>query len=335
MEQEKIKIFLIGDYRSGTGPANVTLEYKNRIPGVLLQRMRSKALRVPELIVKILRSDVILLSGHSRQNVLSLKIARRFHKRSAFLMHGCVEHENAINGVPDASMNETERKTMEGADAIYAVSAHFADWLKTNYPEHAGKISAVPNGMDLTAQSLPQTAEKIKHRLISVGGGMPRKQIRYIAEAVMRLRQESAYADTELIVIGAKGLDTEAVNAFPCVRDLGIVSREKTMELLGSSELFIQNSCFETFGLAPLEALKAGTSLLLSTEIGATELIPGLQDGDLIRDTHDPEEIAGKIKALLENGNHDRLLSSIDTEYVSWNRRCDLLIRKLQELAKK
>ncbi len=329
-----MKIFLIGDYYSGTGPANVTQQYKNHIENILYQRMRKKAPRLLEMAVKILLCDVVLLSGHSKQNLYAVKMAKICHKKTAFLMHGCVEHENAINGVDDRDMTDTERRTMEGADAIYAVSEHFAFWLKEHYPQYADKISAVPNGIDLSPAETPVSgSERAMHRVISIGGGMPRKQIFYIAQAVMLLRQKSGFEDTELIVIGAEGLDTGKVNAYPCVKNLGLVPFERSMELLGSASLFVQNSCFETFGLAPLEALKMGDSLLLSKEVGALELFSDLREDDLIRNTRDPEEIAYKMKSLLEAGNHDRLLASIDTESVSWKKRSKLLVRKLGELA--
>ncbi len=328
-----MRVFLVGDYRTGTGPANVTLEYKKRIRNVMVQHMKSKAARIPELLVKTFFSDVVLLSGHSKQNLYALRFARLFHKKCAFLMHGCVEYENEINGVPDEDMADTERRTLAGADAVYAVSEQFATWLKERYPAYSEKISAASNGADLCTDAPAVSASPRDENLIfSIGGGMPRKRIRYIAEAVMLLRKEPAFRDLKLVVAGDTGKDSEAVDAFACVEDLGLISHERCMELLSSAALFVQNSCFETFALAPLEALSAGTSVLCSRAVGALELFSGLRPCDVIEDTEDAEEIAGKIKMLLAEGNHDRLLSSIDTESVSWNKRCDLLMKKLREL---
>ena len=163
---------------------------------------------------------------------------------------------------------------------------------------------------------------------------MPRKGIRHIAKAVMLLREDPAYADACLIVIGAGGADSDEIDSYPCVKDLGLVSHERSMELLGETALYVQNSCFETFGLSPLEALSCGASLLLSKEVGALEVFTRVEEGDLIEDTQDVAEIAGKIRTLLQQGNYDRLLSSIDTESVSWDKRCSLLTEKLQALAK-
>ena len=136
-----MRVFVIGDYRTGTGPANVTKEYLLRLPentGRLI--FRSKILRAIEITVKMPFYDVILFSGYSGQNILGLKWAKMLKKSTAYLMHGCVEHENAINECVDEEMNRIERKTMELSDAILAVSEHFALWLKTYYPEYTDKI---------------------------------------------------------------------------------------------------------------------------------------------------------------------------------------------------
>ena len=328
---QKLSVFLVGDYRTGTGPANVTARYAKLLPDVRVQKMRTKPMRLLELLLRIPFCGIVLLSGHSAQNLYALKIAQAFHKKTAFLMHGCVEHENRINRVENERMTREERETLQGADAIFAVSTRFANWLCERYPEYAGKISAVPNGIDFPEN---ETGERDTHMILSIGGGMPRKGICNIAKAVMLLREDPAYADACLTVIGARGADSDEIDSFPCVKDLGLVSHEQSMELLRRAALFVQNSCFETFGLAPLEALSCGASLLLSKEVGALEVFSHVEEGDLIENTSDPAEIAGKIRNLLQQGNRDRLLSSIDTESVSWDKRCSLLMEKLQALAK-
>lgn len=327
-----MRVFLIGDYRTGSGPANVTLAYKEQNPGWYVQRMRGKISRVPELLVKIMACDVILLSGYSKQNLLSLKLAKLFRKKSAYLMHGCVEHENAINGVPDAEMNRVERATLLGSDLILAVSERFSVWLALHYPQIADKIVSMPNGIDLLPVTEDADVSRIAHRIMSIGGGMPRKKIKYIARAIETLREDPIYADTELIVIGAPGLDSPEVDAYPFVKNLGTVSGEKTGELLRSCALYVQNSCFETFGLAPLEALSNGASLLLSEKVGAIEVFSDPEENDLIQNVEDTGEIARKIKMLLQCGNASRLRGGIDTESVSWEKRSKELVLKLERL---
>ena len=144
-----MRVFVVGDYRTGPGPANVTKEYLLRLPKDTRRLIfSSKILRAIEIILKMPRCSIVLVSGYSRQNLLALKWARRLGKPGVYLMHGCVEHENAINECVDERMNRVERQTMELSTAIFAVSSRFAGWLKTYYPEYSDKISAAVNGVD-------------------------------------------------------------------------------------------------------------------------------------------------------------------------------------------
>lgn len=332
-----MKIFVVGDYYSGTGPANVTKAYIENLPkGTLYQCFKNKLLRLLELYIKIPMSDVVFLSGHSKQNLIAIKLAKKRGIKVAFLMHGCVEHENAINGVPDDDMNQVERATLEGSDLILAVSTQFEDWLKDNYSEYEDKISHLINGVDfdISAEALAKAVSNEcfdkSYRIISIGGGMPRKRIVNICKAIERLNSEgSSY---ELVVAGDLGLDTEAINSYPFVNNLGIISHDEMLERLQSAKLFIQNSCFETFGLAPVEALLSGCDILLSSVCGALSIFDNVVETDIINDTEDIDEIASKIRYLMQDSNNNRLIESIDKESASWKARSGQLQTILKDL---
>lgn len=330
-----MRIFLAGDYRTGTGPANVTKNYLECLPkDTLYLKAQSKLFRVPEILIKTMLADVVLYSGYSRQNLLGLKWARILKKPSAYLMHGCVEHENAINGVPNAEMNRVERTTMALADRTFAVSEWFAGWLRDNYPEYKDKIDAAVNGVDFTLLRETENSDDKRNprQILSIGGGMPRKKIKYLCEAVQLLNSKASDEPVRLIVIGDRGLDTKEIDGYPFVENKGLISFEETKALLHSSALFIQNSCFETFGLAPLEALLCGASILLSKQVGALELFPGIQETDVIQNYADTEEIAVKIDYLLQHANAKRLINEIDKESTSWEARTCQLVKKLEQI---
>ena len=77
------------------------------------------------------------------------------------------------------------------------------------------------------------------------------------------------------------------------------------------SNLYIQNSEFETFGLATMEALICGCNLLISQNVGAKAIINGLEANDLINDVDNIKEISNKIMHNLFNSNNNRLINSI------------------------
>ncbi len=328
-----MRIFFAGDHTSGTGPANVTKYYiENLSEGTLYLHSMNKAVRFFEILLCTMRADVVVYSGYSRQNILGLRLAKLFKKPSAYLIHGCVEHENAINRQIDESMNAVERRTMELSDLIIAVSAQFAEWLKKNYPMHADKIDHVTNGIDpaLFDTGKPDASRDDK-MIFSVGGGMPRKMIKHVCEAVKILREESG-TDYRLVVTGDTGADSDEVDAYDFVEDRGIVSFEENARLYGTAALFVQNSSFETFGLAPVEALACGCSVLLSRHIGALEVIKNIEDKDVIRNFDDPNEIASKMRHIINEPNAKRLKEGIDRETYSWKERSEALERMLTRL---
>lgn len=324
---KNIRLFLCGDYKTGTGPANVTKAYLKYLKSdTLYLKTTSKISRVLEIFFYTLRADVVLFSGYSRQNILGLRLAKLFSKKHAYLMHGCVEHENGINDEADETMNHVERMTMELSQKIYAVSNQFAEWLKEHYREYADKIDVAVNGIDDTL--VEPSGNRDSHLIVSIGGGMPRKRIKVLCRAIELVRKEYKIP-LKLVVIGAVGKDSEEINQYSFVENRGLVHFEETKKLLRKAVLFVQNSCFETFGLAPVEALMCGASILCTKQTGAWEIFGEVRETDQILNCEDEREIAEKIVGILQCPNADRLYSEIDKESTSWKARTKQLYHKL------
>ncbi len=328
-----MRIFLAGDHYSGTGPSNVTKYYIENLPkGTLFQKRRSKLMRVPEIILNTFKADVVVYSGYSKQNLLGLRVAKLLKKPTAYIMHGCVEYENSINLEPDEEMNSVERKTLEMSDLVIAVSRRFCNWLKNYYPMYSDKFDYVPNGIDTDLiHRAKERHDTNRHMLFSIGGGMPRKKIKYICKAVEILRK-TYDPMLFLTVTGACGADSKEIDSYDFVDNRGLVSFDNCIGLFKEAALFIQNSSFETFGLAPVEALLCGCPVLCSTHVGALDLINGLRDEDVIERYDDPKEIARKIVYNLEHSNVDRLTAGLERESDSWKERSRALEAKLLKL---
>lgn len=325
------RIFVVGDHKTGTGPANVTKEYIRCLPkGTLYQKRTSKIGRLPELYINILRSDIIFFSGYSAQNVIGMKFAKKLHKPTAYLVHGAIDLENSINHQKNDTQSSVEAETLKLADLLLGVSEKFATWLKTEYPQYAEKIDYVTNGIDERTVSEGHSGDM--NKILSIGGGMPRKKIIEICKAIEIINKDNNDPVT-LYVIGKDGADTEVINKYPFVKNLGLVSAEKKEELFKDCGIFIQNSCFETFGLAPVEALCAGMSVLCSKVCGVLDLFKSADDKDIIVNYEDAEEIAEKIKYVMSNPNREKLLNDINFEKMSWEARTEELITKLNSIS--
>lgn len=337
---ENKRVFIVGDHKTGTGPANVTKEYIKYFPkGTLYQKMTSKYTRLPELVIKVMLSDIILFSGYSYQNVIGMKLARKFGKKTAYVVHGAITHENKINHDENANMSDVEEETLKLADRLYAVSERFSEWLKNEYPQYEKKIFYILNGVDglkINLENVENSASSVddeekKRSVLSIGGGMPRKMILQICAAIELINKKSDKPLT-LYVIGKDGFDTEEINKYSFVKNLGLVPGNKKEELFTECSLFIQNSVFETFGLAPVEALTNGMNILVSNICGVLDVFSSIRDEDVIFDPYDTHEIARKIENVLEHPNHDRLIKDMDFETMSFRVRSQELYESLLEM---
>ncbi len=333
-----MKIFVIGDHKTGTGPANATAGLLNAMPeGTMYLERTGKAGRFFEIAFLLPFCDVVLLSGHSKQNLWAIRLAGIFKKQVLFWMHGCVEYENEINCDVDESMTAVERQVLEKCDRILAVSPAFEEWLKDRYPAYRGKIDCLPNGLDrelfenVRSSRKMRVHEDMSFQIMCVGGGMKRKRIARVCEAVTLLNKDGV--ECRLVIAGAKGADQELIENCPYADYRGLLSKEETTKLMEQSDLFVQNSCFETFGLAPIEALMAGCDLLMSAQTGALCLFDKgvVISTDLIEDTEDGRHIADRMLNVLKNHNGKRLLSGIDIKKHSWENT----VKRLFELAGK
>ena len=326
------EIFIIGDYRSPTGPAKVTRAYidglKRRGEHFRYLSSQKKAARFFELLAKLPGSGLTFFSGYSRQNLLGMSLSKRLKKPCVYLMHGSVEYENEINKVPDPYMARCEYRMLEKADLVLAVSQWFEGWLKERYPEFKAKIGHLSNGVDWESLGNKARAEKDPPdtAIISIGGGMPRKRIARICEAIERINRERREKLT-LTVIGDAGADSERIAQYPFVRNLGMVESSRIPEILGQHRLYIQNSVFETFGLSVLEALSCGNDILISKRCGCLEALGGLEEGDLIADPDDPKELAEKILGALKEHNNPRITAATDRNLSGWDRAVEELLK--------
>src|SRR5690606_4799815 len=116
--------------------------------------------------------------------------------------------------------------------------------------------------------------------------GMRRKNILAICKAIEKIHQTKD-EQFHLIVIGLPYTEKEEICSYDFVTYYDKLHHQKVLEILSESSLYIQNSIFEPFGLAVIEALAADCNLLISKNIGAIDLMTTIKDSDVIYDVYD------------------------------------------------
>jgi UDP-glucose:(heptosyl)LPS alpha-1,3-glucosyltransferase len=79
----------------------------------------------------------------------------------------------------------------------------------------------------------------------------------------------------------------------------GMLSKEKLIRLYLASDMYIMLSKFDTFGMVVLEAMAAGLPVIISSHVGAKDIVQEGENGFIITDTSDADCIASKIGLLL------------------------------------
>lgn len=307
------RIFLAGDFKTNTGPAIANRALKKALTkkngaGVTIgfSSAKSRIGRLFEAFWATIGSDVVCYCGSSKLNVFGIRIAKLLRKKSAYLMHGYVELEAELNHFEvDPRRIKAERYILKKVDTLICVSELLVTKVKERYPKRKN-VHVVYNIVELPLKK--SNVHRNKLQVMSTGGGMPQKNNLVVCKAINELNK--GLPDNKkinYIITGkAYGLESE-FKEYDFVEFLGEVSHQKCLELMQESEVYIQNSSFETFGLALIEAVRCGCDIFVSKNVGAREVLEGMDERSVINNYSLWTEIEGKLSARIVEGCDTRI----------------------------
>jgi UDP-glucose:(heptosyl)LPS alpha-1,3-glucosyltransferase len=136
-----------------------------------------------------------------------------------------------------------------------------------------------------------------------VGMNFEVKGLGVIIEAVAKAKVQRPGADLRLLVVG-KGDSAEYRSLATSLRigDAVIFAgpQEGVEEFYLASDLFVMLSKFDTFGMVVLEAMAASLPVILSSNVGAKDIVEEGVNGFVLPDGRDADAAAGKILLLLD-----------------------------------
>lgn len=197
---------------------------------------------------------------------------------------------------------EIEKRGMEQADCVVAVSELTKNIIVEKYGIPAGKIKVVYNAAspDSVAPDITPHCIGQKAIVIFVGRITLQKGPDYFMTAAAKAL---AHNGNILFVMAGDGdmrhqMVTKAAEAGIADNFLfaGFVRGEELSRLYGSADLFVMPSVSEPFGLTALEALQHGTPALISKQSGVSEILSHC----LKVDFWDTEEMAAKILSVVK-----------------------------------
>lgn len=167
------------------------------------------------------------------------------------------------------------------------------------------RVGVIPLGVDAgwSVGAVPHTAATPPY-IVFVGLVKPHKNLSGLLQAFEAV---AARIPHRLVVVGRhrglrdvdEGALASARRLAPRVELIQDVSQIRLAEIVSGADLLVQPSFFEGFGLPPLEAMAAGTPVIVS-RAGAMPELCG--DAALYCDPHSPDDIAQRILEALDDG---------------------------------
>ncbi len=217
--------------------------------------------------------------------------------------------------------NRLYAKTLVHARGVHAPSETMVESIERAYPAVRGRVHYVPNAVapareaqtpDLDRNSRVPSLEP-GYALV-VGHFEPRKNWRLVCEMSAKLWEEGIHLPIVLVGTGEELPEVELarLRALAPERRPGTVLRGATdpqvARLMAEAALVIAPSHLEGFGIAPLEALQAGTPVVAS-DIPAHREVLG--DCASFFSPTDLAELCLRVRSVLARGPEERAAAAL------------------------
>ena len=138
------------------------------------------------------------------------------------------------------------------------------------------------------------------------------KGLDFLIRALSRLKTRHPSERFKLLVVGKGnekkyGTMAENLGIKDHVIFTGIMPREHLERIYAASDVFSMLSKFDTFGMAALEAMAASLPVIVSSNVGAKDLIRQGVNGYVTDSKDSTDEIADKIRSMLEEEVQTRM----------------------------
>lgn len=264
------------------------------------------------VLLKLFRTgfDVIHFVGFPANIASALFLKRFLHGKMVYTVHGLVCMERQM-GYSHSWFNEkVEKRLINKADQLVAVSDSLKSLIEGVHGLSPRAIAVIPNGVqsDFLDMSEPVRSKNELFQkydlssdskiMFTAGGTREIRNIAFILEAFSKLNRQ----DTVLLVSGPKGSDHKILSRYNGrrVKYLGNLEQSQIKLLYQESDIYLQMSKYESFGLAPLEAMAAGCSVIVSDMVGMSYLIKDGVNGYIVK-SGDVKDIIRKINILLDD----------------------------------
>ena len=173
---------------------------------------------------------------------------------------------------------DLEKRGMEAADRVIAVSNLTRNIIINNYHIDPSKVFTVHNAVDFSTVENREITRGVPEKIVTFLGRITfQKGPEYFIEAAYKVLQKTK--DVRFVMAGSGDLFNRAIRR---VAKLGISSHfhftgflrgEDVKNMFAYSDVYVMPSVSEPFGISPLEAMKANVPTIISKQSGVAEVL--------------------------------------------------------------
>ena len=254
----------------------------------------------------------------------------RIFAADLFTLHG-VPHRYWVDQVRRKSMSLYDRATawverklvLEGGCRKFVAVSHLTrDIFLQEYAIDPEKVAVIHPGVELSdyrrvnkddVRSAVRSSLGIgRNELVIVFASM-NFEIKGLDDIIASLGKIQKQSPRLKLVVAGKGnikkyqkIAGEA-GAAENIVFTGVLDRDKLTDLYLAGDLYVMLSKFDTFGMVVLEAMAAGLPVMVSSHVGAKDLVVQNENGFVVDDPSDHDRVAFILKAMLEENTRRRM----------------------------
>lgn len=273
-----------------------------------------------------------LIHSHDWPTVpVAMELKNRLDVPMAFHLHSLESDRNPAGRCRE--IEGLERLGCRKADMIITVSKYTAGKIISEYDVPPEKVRVFYNGHTLGGKLKPENQKGQRNDnkvVLFLGRFVPQKGADIFLEAALILA--GARHDVRFVMAGAGPMTGELKErASGKVIFPGFVPRREIPKLLEKTDILVVPSRSEPFGIAALEAMSRGCTVVINRTAGLTEIARNL----VALEGNNPAELVRLLSGLLDNSEGMKALGRAAAEEAAglgWDMRISDLLSLYDEL---
>lgn len=186
--------------------------------------------------------------------------------------------DRSTNENIDTRVYDIERRGMEAADKVVAVSDLTRNIVINKYGISPDKVVTVHNAVDFSGRENVMEERGVKDKVVTFLGRITfQKGPEYFIEAAAKVLKRTK--NVRFVMAGSGDMMNRSIRQ---VAKLGISDRfhftgflrgADVQKMFALSDVYIMPSVSEPFGISPLEAMRSGVPSIISYQSGASEVL--------------------------------------------------------------